>query len=80
MPEIPPLVQGAIRSAGAGLIVWLWARARGIPLHLRDGTLRAGIATGVLFGIEFVADLSRAGLHQREPRGAVSSTPRRSSS
>ena len=53
MPDIPPLVQGAIRSAGAGLIVWLWTRARGIPLHLNDGTLRAGIATGLLFGIEF---------------------------
>lgn len=53
IPDIPPLIQGAIRSAGAGLIVWLWTRARGIPLHLDDGTQRAGIATGLLFGVEF---------------------------
>ena len=54
MPDIPPLIQGAIRSAGAGLIVWLWTRARGIPLHLDDGSLRAGLLAGLLFGIEFV--------------------------
>jgi drug/metabolite transporter (DMT)-like permease len=53
IPDIPPLIQGAIRSAGAGLIVWLWTRARGIPLHLDDGTLRAGLFTGLLFGFEF---------------------------
>jgi len=53
IPDIPPLIQGAIRSAGAGLIVWAWTRARGIPLHLDDGTLRAGVATGLLFGVEF---------------------------
>lgn len=53
IPEIPPLIQGAIRSAGAGLIVWLWARARDIPLHLGDGSLRAGLITGLLFGVEF---------------------------
>ena len=54
IPDIPPLIQAAIRSAGAGLIVWLWTRARGIPLHLDDGSLRAGLFAGVLFGIEFV--------------------------
>jgi drug/metabolite transporter (DMT)-like permease len=54
IPEIPPLIQAATRSAGAGLIVWLWTRARGIPLHLHDGSLRAGLFAGVLFGIEFV--------------------------
>jgi drug/metabolite transporter (DMT)-like permease len=53
-PEIPPLIQAAIRSAGAGLIVWLWTRARRIPLHLDDGSLPAGLLAGVLFGIEFV--------------------------
>jgi drug/metabolite transporter (DMT)-like permease len=53
LPDIPPLVQGAIRSAGAGLIVWAWTRLRGIPLHLNDGTLFAGIMCGLLFGIEF---------------------------
>ena len=32
----------------------LWARWRGVPISLRDGTLVPGIAAGVLFGIEFV--------------------------
>jgi drug/metabolite transporter (DMT)-like permease len=54
LPDIPPLMQASIRSAGAGLIVWLWTRARGIPLRLDDGSLRAGLITGLLFGIEFV--------------------------
>ncbi len=54
IPDIPPLMQASIRSAGAGLIVWLWTRARGIPLRIDDGSLRAGLITGLLFGIEFV--------------------------
>jgi len=54
IPDIPPLLQASIRSAGAGLIVWLWTRARGIPLRIDDGSLRAGVITGLLFGIEFV--------------------------
>jgi drug/metabolite transporter (DMT)-like permease len=54
IPDIPPLMQASIRSAGAGLIVWLWTRARGIPLHFDDGSLRAGLITGLLFGLEFV--------------------------
>src|SRR5205814_6371651 len=35
-------------------LLLLWARLRGIPLFERDGTLRAGLAAGVLFGVEFV--------------------------
>jgi len=54
IPDIPPLMQASIRSAGAGLIVWLWTRARGIPLRIDDGSLRAGLITGLLFGLEFV--------------------------
>lgn len=52
--DIPPLLQGAIRSCGATLIVATWAKARGIPLTARDGTLVAGLAAGVLFGVEFI--------------------------
>src|SRR5690348_15153250 len=54
LPDIPPLMQASIRSAGAGVLVWLWTRARGIPLRLDDGTLRAGVITGALFGLEFL--------------------------
>jgi len=54
LPDVPPLIQSAIRSVGAGLLVALWSRARGIPLMARDGTLLPGITAGVLFALEFV--------------------------
>jgi drug/metabolite transporter (DMT)-like permease len=52
--DIPPMIQAAIRSVGAALIVAAWAKARGLPLLSRDGTLIAGLATGAVFSIEFV--------------------------
>jgi drug/metabolite transporter (DMT)-like permease len=54
LPDIPPLIQAAIRSAGGTLIVALWAYARGQTPELRDGTLKAGLLVGILFGVEFV--------------------------
>lgn len=54
IPELPPVIQAAIRSAFAGLLVAAWAQARGIPLTARDRTLFPGIAAGVLFGVEFL--------------------------
>lgn len=53
LAEIPPLTQSALRSAGAGLLLWLWSLARGIPLMQRDGTLRGGLLAGLLFALEF---------------------------
>jgi drug/metabolite transporter (DMT)-like permease len=53
LAEIPPLMQAAARSLGAAALVALWARVRGIALVDRDGTLRAGLAAGVLFAAEF---------------------------
>jgi len=52
--DIPPLLQGTIRSLGACVLVALWCRLRGIPLFSRDGSLWAGIAAGALFGLEFI--------------------------
>jgi len=52
-PEVSLLMQAAIRSAGATVLVLAWASYRGIPLFARDGTLRAGIGAGLLFGAEF---------------------------
>ena len=52
--DIPPLTQATIRSIVAALTVALSCRLRGIPLLERDGTLRAGLAAGLLFGIEFI--------------------------
>src|SRR5215211_5828325 len=54
LPDIPPLIQATIRSTGAALIVAAWAKARGIPLLARDGTLLPGIIAGALFGLEFI--------------------------
>ncbi len=51
--DIPPLMQGAIRSVVATLLVAAWCKARGTPLLTRDGTLTAGLIAGVLFGGEF---------------------------
>ena len=52
--DIPPMIQATARSVGATLIVAAWAKARGIPLLSRDGTLIAGLTAGVAFGIEFI--------------------------
>jgi drug/metabolite transporter (DMT)-like permease len=52
--DIPPLTQGAVRSALAMLIVAAWCRLRGQPLFARDGTLATGLTVGVLFGFEFL--------------------------
>jgi drug/metabolite transporter (DMT)-like permease len=53
LAEVPALWQAAVRSAGAAVLVWLWARGRGIALFERDGTLGGGLLAGVLFGAEF---------------------------
>src|SRR5438445_6586161 len=54
LPDIPPMLQAMIRSAGALPVLLLIARLRGVKLFERDGTLGAGLFAGVLFGLEFV--------------------------
>jgi drug/metabolite transporter (DMT)-like permease len=54
LPDIPPMLQATIRSSGALLVLFLIARLRGVKLFERDGTLRAGLLAGVIFGVEFV--------------------------
>jgi drug/metabolite transporter (DMT)-like permease len=51
--ELPPLLQGGLRSCASALLVGLWARARGIPLFDRDGSLPGGLSAGALFAVEF---------------------------
>ena len=53
LPDIPPLVQGTIRSIGALPVLLLIAHFRGQKIFTRDGTLRAGLLSGLLFGVEF---------------------------
>jgi drug/metabolite transporter (DMT)-like permease len=53
LPEVPPLTQAALRSAGAAMLVLAWARWRGLALWQRDGTLAGGLLAGALFAAEF---------------------------
>jgi len=52
--DIPPFLQGAIRSTVATLLVAGWCRLRGVALFARDGTLAPGLIAGALFGAEFI--------------------------
>jgi drug/metabolite transporter (DMT)-like permease len=52
--DVPPLMQCAIRSSLATLIVLGLMRWRGLPVAARDGTLAAGLIAGLLFGVEFL--------------------------
>ena len=52
--DITPLMQGALRSAVAVVLLAAWMLRRGIPIFADGGTLRPGLAVGTLFGIEFV--------------------------
>src|SRR5260370_18595032 len=70
LPDIPPMLQATIRSAGALPVLLLIARMRGATIFKRDGTLRAGLFAGVLFGIEFVL-IYRGLLFTSASRGVV---------
>src|SRR5580692_8228111 len=54
LPDIPPMLQGTIRSAAALPVLLLIARFRGVKMFAADGTLGAGLFAGLLFGFEFV--------------------------
>jgi drug/metabolite transporter (DMT)-like permease len=54
LPDIPPMLQATIRSAGALPVLLLIARLRGVKIFVSDGTLGAGLFAGLLFGLEFV--------------------------
>jgi drug/metabolite transporter (DMT)-like permease len=54
LPDIPPMLQAAIRSMLALPVLLLIGRLRGVKMFERDGTLAAGLAAGTLFGLEFV--------------------------
>ena len=53
-PDVSLVMQSGIRSIVATALLLAWARLRGIALFGRDGTLRSGIAAGLLFGGEFI--------------------------
>ena len=53
LPEVPPVMQAALRCVGATLLLFVWCRWRGIALFRRDGSLWAGLLAGALFAAEF---------------------------
>ncbi len=53
-PYMPLVMQGGVRSLLATVLVFVWARSRGVPLFQRDDTLKPGLLAGILFGIEFI--------------------------
>jgi drug/metabolite transporter (DMT)-like permease len=54
LPEIPPMLQAMIRSAGALPVMLIIGWSRGVKFFERDGTLGLGLFAGLLFGLEFV--------------------------
>ena len=54
LPDIPPMLQAMIRSAGALPVMLTVGWLRGVKFFERDGTLWAGLSAGIIFGIEFV--------------------------
>ena len=52
--DIAPIMQIALRSGVAALLVGLVMWWRKEPMNLRDGTLRPGMVVGVLFALEFL--------------------------
>jgi len=54
LPDIPPMLQATIRSMGALPVLFFIGTLRGVKFFERDGTLRAGLVAGLMFGLEFV--------------------------
>ena len=52
--EICPILQAGLRSGLGAVLVFAWARWRGIALFTPDRSLRPGLLAGLLFGLEFV--------------------------
>jgi drug/metabolite transporter (DMT)-like permease len=54
LPDIPPMLQALIRSAGALPVMLIVGALRGVKFFERDGSLGPGLIAGLLFGVEFV--------------------------
>ncbi|WP_415403083.1 DMT family transporter [Tateyamaria sp. SN3-11] len=49
-----PVFMAALRSIGAGVILLMWMRARGISLHLPRASMLGGVLAGLFFAGEFI--------------------------
>ncbi|MCA6125572.1 DMT family transporter [Bradyrhizobium sp. WSM 1704] len=54
LPDVPPMLQAMIRSAGALPVMLIVGWLRGVQFFKRDGSLVPGIVAGLMFGLEFV--------------------------
>src|ERR1051325_167179 len=54
LPDVPPMLQALIRSAGALPVMLFAGWLRGVKFFERDGSLVPGLLAGTFFGIEFV--------------------------
>ena len=54
LPDIPPMLQATFRSIGALPVLFIIGSLRGVKFFERDGTWKAGLIAGLMFGIEFV--------------------------
>src|SRR5437868_12840589 len=54
LPDVPPMMQALVRSAGALPVMLFVGWLRGVKFFERDGSLGPGLLAGTLFGIEFV--------------------------
>ena len=54
LPDVPPMLQALIRSAGALPVILMAGWLRGVNFFRSDGSLIPGLLAGLLFGIEFV--------------------------
>lgn len=60
-PDMAPVLQMAIRSGMAALIIGIYLRTKGLPLLPGSGKWLPGLAAGILFTMEylFVAEVLR---------------------
>ena len=49
-----PVFQAGLRSVIAAISIYLWMRARGIPVAVPQGVFRWGVLSGSIFAIEFI--------------------------
>ncbi len=53
MPEVPSMMQAAIRSSGGAVAVGLWMLLRTPEVFRSDGSMKLGLIAGLLFALEF---------------------------
>ena len=53
LDSVSPIMQAAIRSIGALLLLFIWMRCKRIPIWQRDGAELWGLLAGLLFTAEF---------------------------